>query len=85
MSLTLTAVTPSSVRIRYDDGKISIELEVPKSELKGPPKKLGMFKQADVDWGYAAPPAPRPFEELTLAEIETAARDYVQRVLKKSP
>ena len=83
MTISITAVTPSTVQMSYYDGKMWIDLEVPRSELHGPPRKLGMFEQADVDWGYKKAPPPKPFEELTLAEIEAAALDYVQRSLKK--
>lgn len=83
MTISITAVTPETVRIRYYDGKMWIDLEVPRTDLKGPPNKLGRFAQADVDWGFKAAPPPKPFEELTLAEIEAAALDFVQRALKK--
>jgi len=42
-------------------------LEVPRSELKRPVKKLGMFEQADVNWGFKEAPPPKPFEELIPA------------------
>ena len=83
MNLEVTAVTDLVVRIRYYDGKMWIDLAVPRSELKGPPRKLGFFEKADVDWGLAAPPPPKPFEELTQAEIRAAALAYVQREMKK--
>ncbi len=83
MTLKVTSVTPSTVRIRHFDGKMWIDLEVPRSELLLPSRKPGFFEKADIDWGFKRPPPPKPFEELTLAEIEIAAFDYAQRALKK--
>ena len=87
MKVVVTAVTDAAVYVRYanddDPEKAWIDMKIPRSELKGPRKKLGMFAQADVDWGFKDPPPPKPVADLTIAEIETAALEYVQRVLKK--
>ena len=42
-----------------------------------------MFEKADVAWGFTKAPPSKSFEELTLAEIETAAADCVQQEIKK--
>jgi len=87
MKLEVTAVPDSIVYVRYADDNEGIwfSVQIPRSELKGPRKKLSMFAQADVDWGFKKPPPPKAFEELTPAEIRTAALDYVQRVLRRKP
>ena len=85
MTIEIIGRTSSTVRVLYNDGKMLLDIEVPISELKGPVPKLGKFAQADVDWGYRTPPAPKPFDQLTFQEIQAAVLDYVQKTLKKSP
>ena len=76
MTLSVSEVDASTVRIRYFDGKIWIDLDVPRSELTLP-KKLGRWEKTDVDWGLKDPPSPKRFEELTFAET----RKYKQQPL----
>ena len=35
----------SSVRVLVDE-------QIPDGVLQGPPRKPGMFEQADIDWGF---------------------------------
>ena len=50
-----------------------------------PPEKLGMFAQADVDWGFKKAPSPRPMPELDREKagvIKLAALNYVKGLLE---
>ena len=66
MKLVKTSVTDSTVWLRFADNdeaakaKEWIDVQVPISALKAPAKKLGMFAQADADWGFTKAPSPDP-------------------------
>jgi len=68
----------SSVRVLVDE-------QVPAGALTAPPEKLGMFAQADVDWGFKKAPSPRPMPELDREKagvIKLAALNYVKGLLE---
>ena len=62
MQLVKTSMTDSTVWLRFADNddtskaKEWIDVQVSIAALKIPPKKLGMFVQADVDWGFQKRP-----------------------------
>ena len=87
MKLFETSVTDTTVWMRFADdddlakAKEWIDIQVPISALKALPKKLGMFAQADVDWGLAEAPSPGPLTELNRQRagvIKIGALDYVK-------
>ena len=66
MKLVKTSVTDSTVWLRFADNdeaataKEWIDVQVPIGAPKAPAKKLGMFAQADADWGFTKAPSPDP-------------------------
>ena len=40
--------------------RVQMDFLIPNSQLQVPPKKPGMFEQADIDWGLKNPPSPQP-------------------------
>ena len=81
--------TIDSVWLRYADtddpakAKEWIDVQVPIKELKFPPKKLGMFAQADVDWGYKAAPSPEPLSRQPRDIVRAAILRYVRTLIDK--
>ena len=89
MDLVVFTTTPA-VRIRMADdqdaakAKEWIDIQVPASALKAPPKKLGMFAQADVDAGFTKAPSPGPLGALSgqpVGVIQVAALKYAKELI----
>ena len=65
--------------------RVLVDKQVPAGDLTAPPEKLGMFAQADVDWGFKKAPSPRPMPELDREKagvIKLAALNYVKGLLE---
>lgn len=86
MKLIATSINDSHVTMRFADdddrGKAKewLDFQVPISALKAPPKKLGMFAQADVDWGLtkAPPPEPLKLDRQPVGVVQVAALRYLR-------
>jgi hypothetical protein len=64
--------------------RVSVDEQIPDGVLQGPPKKLGMFEQADVDWGFKNPPSPQPLGNINrqpVGVVQVAALKYVKRLI----
>jgi hypothetical protein len=90
MQLVKTAMTGSTVWLRFADhddlakAKEWIDVQVPIAALKIPPKKLGMFAQADVDWGFTKAPSPTPLSPLSgqpVGVVQVAALRHVKTLI----
>ena len=89
MKLIKTSMTDSTVWMRFADdddpakAKEWIDIQVSLSALKEP-KKLGMFAQADVDWGLAKAPAPGPLgkpSKQQVGVVQAAALRHVKSLI----
>ena len=67
----------ASVRVLVDE-------LVPPGALTAPAEKLGMFAQADVDWGFKKPPTPQPLGDVNrqpVGIVQVAALKYVKGLM----
>ena len=48
---------------------VLVDERIPDGVLQGPPRKLGMFEQADVDWGLKNPPPPQPLGDVNRQPV----------------
>ena len=89
MKFIKTSGTDDLVWLRYADAddpakaKEWIDIQVQAKELKFPPKKLGMFAQADVDWGYKAAPPSEPLSRQPGDLVRAAILRYVRTLIDK--
>lgn len=90
MKLVKTSVTESHVWLRFADNddaakaKEWIDVQAPVAALKAPPKKLGMFAQADVDWGLEKAPPPVSLGKPSshqLRVVQVAALRHVKALI----
>jgi hypothetical protein len=90
MKLVKTSVTDSTVWMRFADdddpakAKEWIDVQVPVNALKAPAKKLGMFAQADVDWGFTKAPSPGALGALSgqpVGVVQLAALKYAKELI----
>ena len=90
MKLVKTSITDSTVWMRFADdndpakAKEWIDVQVPVSALKAPAKKLGMFAQADADWGFTKAPSPDPLgnpSRQTVGALQVTALRYVKGLI----
>jgi hypothetical protein len=90
MKLVKTSMTGSTVWLRFADdddpakAKEWVDVQVPIRALKAPAKKLGMFAQADVDWGFTKAPSADPLGEVsrqTVGALQLAALRHVKGLI----
>ena len=61
-----------------------IDVQVPINALKAPAEKLGMFAQADIDWGFTKAPSPAPLGDpsrQTVSALQVAALRHIKTLI----
>jgi hypothetical protein len=64
--------------------RVQMDFLIPNSQLQLPPKKRGMFEQADIDWGFKKPEPPQPLGDPNpqpYGVIKVSALKYVKTLI----
>jgi len=64
--------------------RVQLDFLIPNSQLQVPPKKPGMFEQADIDAGLKNPPSPQPLGDPNpqpYGVIKVSALKYVKTLI----
>jgi hypothetical protein len=86
MQMDIYRIWPNAISVRLTDQTKIIEITVPISELRIPPKKPGFWEQLDIDLGLKKPPNASPVREIdrhSLREIKAAVLGYLKSAIEQ--